>query len=81
MIRYGPQSSLPRYDQIPDDALLPITAEQAEELITKLILEARKKPYVEAAYRDSVLTAFKLETLKRRAHDQALARAYTDPRA
>ena len=66
------------YDKIPDDALLPITPEQAEELITKLILEARK-PYVEAAYRDSVLHAFKIETLKRRALDQALARTYTDP--
>lgn len=75
---WGAIKSTEGYDQIPDDALLPITAEQAEELITKLILEARK-PYVEAAYRDSVLTAFKLETLKRRALDQALARTYTDP--
>ena len=66
------------YDKIPNDALLPISPEQAEELITKLILEARK-PYVEAAHRDSVLYAFKLETLKRRALDQALARTYTDP--
>lgn len=66
------------YDSLPGDVLLPITREQAEELITKLIVEARK-PYVEAAYRDSVLHAFKVETLKRRALDQALARTYTDP--
>ena len=39
--------------------------------ITKLILEARK-PYVEAAYRDSVVRAFKVETLKRRALDLSL---------
>lgn len=66
------------YDELPDDALLPITREQAEELITKLILEARE-PYVEAAHRDSVLLRFKVETLKRRALDQALARTYTEP--
>lgn len=66
------------YDSLPGDALLPITREQAEKLITQLILEARK-PYVEAAYRDSVLHSFKIETLKRRALDQALARTYTDP--
>lgn len=66
------------YDQLPDDALLPITREQAEELITMLILDARK-PYVEAAHRDSVLLRFKVETLKRRALDQALARTYTEP--
>ena len=66
------------YDSIPDDALLPITQDQAEELITKLILEARK-PYVEAAYRDSVVRAFKVETLKRRALDQALARTFNEP--
>ncbi len=66
------------YDTIPGEALLPITRSQAEELITKLIVEARK-PYVDAAYRDSVVTAFKVETLKRRALDQALARTYTEP--
>lgn len=66
------------YDELPDDALLPITREQAEELITKLIVEARQ-PYVDAAHRDSVLLRFKVETLKRRALDQALARTYTEP--
>lgn len=66
------------YEEMAPDALLPITKEQAEELITQLILEARK-PYVEAHHRDSVLTAFKVETLRRRALDQALARTYTEP--
>ena len=59
------------YDSIPDDALLPITQDQADELISK--------PYVEAAYRDSVVRAFKVETLKRRALDQALARTFNEP--
>lgn len=66
------------YGELPDDALLPITREQAEELITELILDARQ-PYLEAAHRDSILLRFKVETLKRRALDQALARTYTEP--
>ncbi|MBR8713038.1 Peptidoglycan-associated lipoprotein [Porphyromonas levii] len=66
------------YDELSDDALLPISREQAEELIAKLIVEARQ-PYVEAAHRDSALLRFKVETLKRRALDQALARTYTEP--
>ena len=66
------------YDQLSDDALLPISRDEAEELIAMLILEARQ-PYVEAAHRDSVLLRFKVETLKRRALDQALARTYTEP--
>lgn len=66
------------YEALPDNAILPISRAQAEELITRMILELRQ-PYVEQAYRDSVVRAFKVETLKRRALDQALRRTYTDP--
>ncbi|MDO4770466.1 OmpA family protein [Porphyromonas sp.] len=60
-----------------DDRYLPITREQAEMLITKMIIEARA-PHIKARATDRMVQSFKIETLKRRLLDQALRDSYID---
>lgn len=60
-----------------DDEYLPICRDEAEELITKMIVEARA-PYVKQREEDRMLQRFKIETLKRRLLDQALRNTYVD---
>lgn len=69
--------SLEALDSISGDAIIPISRDQAEELITAMILEARK-PYVQKMYQDSILNNFKVEKLKERLLDQALRDSYLD---
>lgn len=59
------------------DEYLPICRDEAEELITKMIVEARA-PYVQKREQDRMLQRFKVETLKRRLLDQALRATYVD---
>lgn len=69
--------SLEAIDSLPGDALIPITREQAEELIAAMIVEARA-PYVQKMRQDSILNNFKVEKLKERLLDQALRDSYLD---
>lgn len=64
-------------DTIDSDQYLPITRQQAEELITKIIIEARK-PHIKARQTERMLREFKLEAFKRRLLDQALRDTYMD---
>ena len=59
------------------DEYLPICRDEAEELITRMIVEARA-PYVRKRQQDQMLQRFKIETLKRRLLDQALRNTYVD---
>ena len=74
---YGAILGLDNYDQIPDDALLPITREQAEEAIAAMIVAARA-PGQEAINRAEILNDFKVEMLRRRLLEEALRKSYTD---
>lgn len=56
---------------------IPITRDQAEELITKMVIDARA-PYVKAREEARILTKFKVKTLKNRLLDQALRDSYLD---
>ena len=64
-------------DSIDGDQYIPITRRQAEELITKIIVEARK-PHIKARQTERMLREFKVEALKRRLLDQALRDTYVD---
>lgn len=64
------------WDKVEDDALLPITSKQAEELITKMIVASRadsQRKLKEA----EVLNDFKVETLKNKLLESALRNVYT----
>lgn len=65
------------YDKLPDNALLPITREQAEEIIAKMIVASRA-PAQEQITRAQALNNFKVETLKKRLLEQALRQSYAD---
>lgn len=66
------------YDALSDDALLPITREQAERLLTEMIVEARAPRQLELKRADA-LRRIKLERLKEKMLDYALGAMYTDP--
>lgn len=64
------------WDKVDDNALLPITSKQAEELITKMIVASRadsQRKLKEA----EVLNDFKVETLKNKLLESALRNVYT----
>ena len=64
------------WDKVDDSAILPITPEQAEELITKMIVASRadsQRKLKEA----EVLNDFKVETLKNKLLESALRNVYT----
>lgn len=65
------------YDKLPDNALLPITREEAEEIIAKMIVASRA-PAQEQINRAKTLNNFKVETLKKRLLEQALRQSYAD---
>lgn len=60
-----------------EDEYLPISRDDAETLITKMIVEARA-PYTKAREQYLTLKRFKVETLKRRLLDKALRDSYLD---
>lgn len=64
-------------DTIDGDKYIPITRQQAEELITRIVVEARK-PHIKARQTERMLREFKVEALKRRLLDQALKDTYVD---
>lgn len=64
-------------DTIDGDKYIPITRQQAEELITRIVVEARK-PHIKARQTERMLREFKVEALKRRLLDQALRDTYVD---
>ncbi len=59
------------------DKYLPISREQAEELITKMIIAVRA-PHVEARMKDQMVQDFKLDMLRRKLLDRALKELYID---
>lgn len=63
------------YEQYGENDLLPITREQAEKLISKLVVKARAEAQ-RMKYEDRALQKFKLETLKRHILDEALREYY-----
>lgn len=65
------------YDKLPGNALLPITREEAEEVIAKMIVASRA-PAQEQINRAKALNNFKVETLKKRLLEQALRQSYAD---
>lgn len=74
---YGKLLGIKDYESLPGDALLPITREEAEEVISAMIVAARA-PGQEAINRAKVLNDFKVETLRRRLLDDALRKSYTE---
>lgn len=68
-------SQVEGYSGLPDDAVLPITRDQAEELITKMILDARA-PYVQERLKRERVNDLMMERLKERLLDQALRDTY-----
>ena len=64
------------WDKLEDDALLPISSKQAEELIAKMIVASRadsQRKLTEAG----ILNDFKVETLKNKLLEAALRNVYT----
>ena len=74
---YGKLLGIKDYDELPDDAILPVTREEAEEVIAAMILAARA-PGQDAINRAQVLNDYKIEVLKRRLLEDALRKSYTD---
>lgn len=74
---YGKLLGIKDYESLPGDALLPITREEAEEVISAMIVAARA-PGQAAINRAKVLNDFKVETLRRRLLDDALRKSYTE---
>ena len=74
---YGALLGIEDYDRIPDNAVLPITREEAEEVIAAMILAARA-PGQDAINRAKVLNDYKIETLKHRLLEDALRKSYTE---
>lgn len=64
-------------DSLEGDRYIPITRQQAEELISKIIIEARK-PHIKARETERMVRELKIETLKRKLIDQALRDVYMD---
>lgn len=76
-LTYGDLIGVEDYDKLPDDALLPITQEEAEELIAKMIVVSRA-PAQKKINEAKVLNDFKVETLRKRLLEEALRRSYGD---
>ncbi len=76
-LNLGDIVGIENYDKLPDNALLPITREEAEEIIAKLIVASRA-PAQEQINKAKVLNDFKIETLKKRLLEEALRRSYAD---
>lgn len=73
---YAEALGIKDWDKVDDNALLPITSKQAEELITKMIVASRadsQRKLKEA----EVLNDFKVETLKNKLLESALRNVYT----
>ena len=73
---YADALGIKDWDKVDDNALLPITSKQAEELITKMIVASRadsQRKLKEA----EVLNDFKVETLKNKLLESALRNVYT----
>ena len=73
---YAEALGIKDWDKMEDNAILPITREQAEELITKMIVAGRadsQRKLKEA----EILNDFKVETLKNKLLESALKNAYT----
>lgn len=73
---YAKALGIKDWDKMEDNAILPITREQAEELITKMIVAGRadsQRKLKEA----EILNDFKVETLKNKLLESALKNAYT----
>lgn len=65
------------WDKMDDDAIIPITREEAEKLITMMIVEGRadsQRKLKEA----EILNDFKVETLKNKLLESALRKVYTE---
>lgn len=73
---YAEALGIQDWDKVEDNAILPITREQAEELITKMIVASRadsQRKLKEA----EILNDFKVETLKNKLLESALKNVYT----
>lgn len=73
---YAEALGIKDWDKVEDNAILPITREQAEELITKMIVAGRadsQRKLKEA----EILNDFKVETLKNKLLESALKNIYT----
>lgn len=73
---YADALGIKDWDKVEDNAILPITREQAEELITKMIVAGRadsQRKLKEA----EILNDFKVETLKNKLLESALKNVYT----
>ena len=73
---YAEALGIQDWDKVEDNAILPITREQAEELITKMIVAGRadsQRKLKEA----EILNDFKVETLKNKLLESALKNVYT----
>lgn len=73
---YAEALGIKDWDKMEDNAILPITREQAEELITKMIVAGRadsQRKLKEA----EILNDFKVETLKNKLLESALRNVYT----
>ena len=73
---YADALGIKDWDKVDDNALLPITSKQAEELISKMIVASRadsQRKLKEA----EVLNDFKVETLKNKLLESALRNVYT----
>ena len=73
---YAETIGIKDWDKVEDNAILPITRDQAEELITKMIVAGRadsQRKLKEA----EILNDFKVETLKNKLLESALKNVYT----
>ena len=73
---YADALGIKDWDKVEDNAILPITREQAEELISKMIVAGRadsQRKLKEA----EILNDFKVETLKNKLLESALKNVYT----
>lgn len=73
---YAEALGIQDWDKVEDNAILPITRKQAEELITKMIVAGRadsQRKLKEA----EILNDFKVETLKNKLLESALKNVYT----
>lgn len=72
---YGKILGIENYEEMPGDALLPLTREEAETVIRKMIVAARA-PGQEEINKAKIVNDFKVEMLRRRLLEDALRRSY-----
>lgn len=72
----GLESVVENYDSLPPNTLLPISLSEAEEMITKLVVEGRSTSQ-KKIYTAKVLRDFKLKILQDRILEEALRQSYT----